>query len=507
MTEGELLETLKQQQENSATSSTDSSKEVQSNLETLPQSLANIFFGFGAAVGNSVVIILYNIKQIHYLDVMQFAAVVALLPIALLVMLMLCKYRSDYLTSKTGNKLVVAFVVVGSIGSIVFTMLGFCILGAALPLFAIAFTVVLFSGCLLKLPRNTLAILINVSFMYAGLLILFCSSGYEYCLIVICIATLVSTIFTLLFATHFDEYKEKSNAEDSKKNIIKLKGNNTTLFLIGFMVGLVAIVFVVASTFEMALFVIGAAVLVASLISFVANDGFDERKYKNFMLKSMAIASCSLLLIQFFPNIVQLVILCVYLAYAFMNLIIVINAIVETARFDLLSLVWLFGSEGSMLAGGLTCGVLVVIFVMLLEFYGVQNAFNIVVMVNCFVCAALQMRINYQVYPFEPIFETNEPEATPELKSAGRQKALWHSKIETACTLYHLSPREKEVLHILLKGRDTKYIMEKFVVSQSTAKTHIYNIYRKFDIHSRQELLDFIEDMVVTDSQSEDSAD
>ena len=37
--------------------------------------------------------------------------------------------------------------------------------------------------------------------------------------------------------------------------------------------------------------------------------------------------------------------------------------------------------------------------------------------------------------------------------------------------------------------------MDTFYISQSTAKTHIYNIYRKFGIHSRQELLDFIEGM------------
>ena len=53
------------------------------------------------------------------------------------------------------------------------------------------------------------------------------------------------------------------------------------------------------------------------------------------------------------------------------------------------------------------------------------------------------------------------------------------------------------MLHYLVKGRDTKYIMDTFYISQSTAKTHIYNIYRKFDVHSRQDLLDFIEEIEV----------
>ena len=55
------------------------------------------------------------------------------------------------------------------------------------------------------------------------------------------------------------------------------------------------------------------------------------------------------------------------------------------------------------------------------------------------------------------------------------------------------------MLWILLKGRDAKYIMDKFYISQSTAKTHIYNIYRKFGIHSRQELIDFVEEIDLED--------
>ena len=53
----------------------------------------------------------------------------------------------------------------------------------------------------------------------------------------------------------------------------------------------------------------------------------------------------------------------------------------------------------------------------------------------------------------------------------------------------------------MLKGRDAKYIMDQFYISQSTAKTHIYNIYRKFGIHSRQDLYDFIEDIELTEDE------
>jgi DNA-binding CsgD family transcriptional regulator len=35
--------------------------------------------------------------------------------------------------------------------------------------------------------------------------------------------------------------------------------------------------------------------------------------------------------------------------------------------------------------------------------------------------------------------------------------------------------------------------MNKFVISRATAKTHVYNLYKKLNIHSRHELLDLMD--------------
>ncbi len=110
----------------------------------------------------------------------------------------------------------------------------------------------------------------------------------------------------------------------------------------------------------------------------------------------------------------------------------------------------------------------------------------------------MQISVNYQAYPFEPVIEGSSEEkmkAQELTERNGHRKSLYQKKRELACELYALSPREREILATLLKGRDAKYIMDTFYISQSTAKTHIYNIYRKFDVHSRQDLLDFIEDI------------
>ena len=56
-----------------------------------------------------------------------------------------------------------------------------------------------------------------------------------------------------------------------------------------------------------------------------------------------------------------------------------------------------------------------------------------------------------------------------------------------------LSPRETEVLPLALKGRTAERIASELCVSKSTVDTHLRRIYAKCGVHSRQELIDFSE--------------
>ena len=58
---------------------------------------------------------------------------------------------------------------------------------------------------------------------------------------------------------------------------------------------------------------------------------------------------------------------------------------------------------------------------------------------------------------------------------------------------FGLTPREMEVFALLAKGRNAEFIQNALFISNHTVKTHIYNIYRKMDIHSLQELLDLLD--------------
>lgn len=58
---------------------------------------------------------------------------------------------------------------------------------------------------------------------------------------------------------------------------------------------------------------------------------------------------------------------------------------------------------------------------------------------------------------------------------------------------YSLTPREREVLDLLLRGRTVLRIQEELVISRGTANTHVHHIYQKCEVSGRQELYDLVE--------------
>ncbi len=57
-----------------------------------------------------------------------------------------------------------------------------------------------------------------------------------------------------------------------------------------------------------------------------------------------------------------------------------------------------------------------------------------------------------------------------------------------------LSKRETEVLGLIAKGRSTPRIMDELKLSKNTVNTHTSHIYQKLSVHSRQELLNLLEE-------------
>lgn len=77
---------------------------------------------------------------------------------------------------------------------------------------------------------------------------------------------------------------------------------------------------------------------------------------------------------------------------------------------------------------------------------------------------------------------------------------FFHLRCDAVAEKYGLSKRQTEVLHLLAKGRNAEYIQKQLVISPHTAKAHIYNIYQKTGSHSRQDLMDLVENESIDES-------
>ena len=67
-------------------------------------------------------------------------------------------------------------------------------------------------------------------------------------------------------------------------------------------------------------------------------------------------------------------------------------------------------------------------------------------------------------------------------------QALW-------CAERGLSSREVEIMLLFAQGRSANWIADYLVISKNTVRSHLRAVYTKLDVHSRQELLDAIDDI------------
>lgn len=74
-----------------------------------------------------------------------------------------------------------------------------------------------------------------------------------------------------------------------------------------------------------------------------------------------------------------------------------------------------------------------------------------------------------------------------------QREDLAEAHLDAFAQAHRLSPREREILGLISKGRDVPYIEQELVLSKSTVKTHIRHIYEKCEVSSRQALIDLLQ--------------
>ena len=69
--------------------------------------------------------------------------------------------------------------------------------------------------------------------------------------------------------------------------------------------------------------------------------------------------------------------------------------------------------------------------------------------------------------------------------------------LDAACSkvakTFHLTERESEVMMLLVHGHTRAAIAKKLFVSENTVRAHVKSIYSKLSVHSKQQLIDYIE--------------
>jgi DNA-binding NarL/FixJ family response regulator len=61
--------------------------------------------------------------------------------------------------------------------------------------------------------------------------------------------------------------------------------------------------------------------------------------------------------------------------------------------------------------------------------------------------------------------------------------------VAQSATLDPLTVREQEILEVLLEGKSNREIAAELFISENTVKTHVRNIFAKYGVGSRAELI------------------
>jgi DNA-binding CsgD family transcriptional regulator len=81
-----------------------------------------------------------------------------------------------------------------------------------------------------------------------------------------------------------------------------------------------------------------------------------------------------------------------------------------------------------------------------------------------------------------------------------KKRRPWHEACQRAGKQAMLSSREQEIFELLVSGRSPENIATHLVLSLNTIRTHIRNIYTKFDVHNKAELVTYVEAVLKDES-------
>lgn len=83
-----------------------------------------------------------------------------------------------------------------------------------------------------------------------------------------------------------------------------------------------------------------------------------------------------------------------------------------------------------------------------------------------------------------------DDDAVPDLETL---KLAYGAKWQEIAQSHGLSEREIEISVLFIEGLSASSIAKRLFISESTVRFHLQNVYRKFGVHSRQDLISITE--------------
>ncbi|SHF13379.1 response regulator [Flavisolibacter ginsengisoli] len=105
-------------------------------------------------------------------------------------------------------------------------------------------------------------------------------------------------------------------------------------------------------------------------------------------------------------------------------------------------------------------------------------------------CAGANGYILKKTSPFKLFEAINEVmEGGAPMSPSIAKRVLQSFEVKSSRHEYHLTPREKEILQLLVKGYSIKIIADELNISFDTARTHLKNIYPKLHVNCGKEAI------------------
>lgn len=295
-------------------------------------------------------------------------------------------------------------------------------------------------------------------------------------------ASLACALVLAFAYSRFERLPLVSSRESDRKSKI-LPSSTFMLAAINFEFGYVVSVSVDSLTWVVC-FAAAIAAAVAVAVDSTRKRKISERSLSPFTPPLTTLAYSASFL---YGDVAQLAALCALSMLFTVYSIFGISAMVEHVRMSGLSALRVFGKARAFDYLGIACGFACGHFALFLAQTDTIEAVRLSIAIAVCYCFAAAF-LHKARFP-----EVGMEDAEKGSAAESNAKGMWKKRCRALGEECGLSDRQFEVLVLMSQGRNAKYIEQALTISLSTAQTHIRNIYRKTGVHSRQELLDLIE--------------